>query len=584
MWQVGDEPVPGYRIESFLGQGSNATVWRASGPGRTAAALKFISLDGKLGLKEFRGIERVKEIRHAHLLPITAFWLLDDQGQPLDDHALESLHDMAHGRNAADGHPAKIADTLQPRPRWPRTLVVAMLLGEKNLLELLDEHREAGNSGIPVEDLLDYIEDAAKGIDFLNSACHDLGNGPVAVQHCDVKPQNILLVGNSAMVCDFGLARALGSADNYRTIAGPAGTPAYVAPECIQGAIPSCATDQYSLAITYFELRTGELPFAGNALTDIYEAHINGTLVLDRLPAVERRVISRATSLQPEERFPSSLEMVRELRRATRESVSTPEKQDTPSTTIGLQRDEQAHLHFASGNYQLAIADFTEAIRLNPHLVRANQGRTLRNRAVAYRNQGEYDKAIADYDEVIRLHPDCAKAYHGRATVYAARCDYDRAIEDYAQAIRAASGTSNADFSWDYASAYRQRGDACYERGEYNRALADYDEAIRIRPDWGAAHNQRGRAYLAIGNWQQAIADYGSSIELDAKFAYLYFCNRGSAHYISGDFDKAIEDFTAAIDKKPDYTRAYRYRSRAYAKIGMHDRANDDLATAKLFE
>jgi len=731
-WQVGDEPVPGFRLESFLGEGSNATVWRASAPGRTAAALKFINLDGNLGLKEFRGIERVKEIRHAHLLPITAFWLLDDQGYVLDDRALESLHDRAHGREAEP------RGTLQPQLRWPKTLVVAMLLGEKNLLERLEECQMAGSEGIPVGELLDYMEDAAKGIDFLNSPRHDLGNGPAAIQHCDIKPQNILLVGDSAMVCDFGLARVLGSADTYRTITGPAGTPAYVAPECIQGAIPSHATDQYSLAITYFELQTGKLPFASEALLDIYEAHQTGNLELDALPEAERLVIRRATSPKPEDRYPGTLEMVRALRLAAQQRPATefevqapapveaPSPTPTPSCpeyevdvpaadsepgqhptyviqfvpnnvevtinhtrrkvdpegkvaiecppdasleicataegyeefraplrlgqleswgfTITLQRDaqflvkrgttflesgdvaaaiadfdeaidlapdmaeayygramahgateehrrdcalaydEQAHAHFATGHYEMAIADFTEAMRLDPELVKAHQGRILRNRAVAYRNQGQYDKAIADYDEVIRLHPNLAKAYHGRATVYAAMRNYDQAIDDYAQAIRLMPGQPEAVYHRDYASAYRQRGDAYYENGEFDRAIADYDEAIRLRPNWGIVYNQRGRAHGAKGDWERAIADYTQAIEFDAEFAYLYFYNRGSVHFKNGDFNRAIDDLTAAIEQKPDYAKAYRYRSRAYAEIGMGDRAEADLASVKTLQ
>src|SRR5688500_13623757 len=133
MFRKGDEPIPGYRLEQFLGKGQFGEVWRTTAPGGTSAALKFIDLGGKQGLKEFRGIQRVKEIRHANLMPITALWLLDGEGNILSDKAIETY----------DPETPRVQATLavdelsgHARPEW---LVVAMLLGKKNLLDRLNE-------------------------------------------------------------------------------------------------------------------------------------------------------------------------------------------------------------------------------------------------------------------------------------------------------------------------------------------------------------------------------------------------------------------------------------------------------------
>lgn len=293
--RVGDEPIPGYRLEAFLGAGSYGEVWRASGPGDVPCAMKFIRLDSQSGLKEFRAIRLVKKLRHPNLCPVQATWLRDDDG-----------HVLAEG-DAASG---------VLRPEGSRELVIAMGLGEKTLARRLDETRGPTGAGLPPRELLRYLEDAARGIDHLNDPVHDLGDGPVPIVHCDIKPANLLVVGGGVQVCDYGVAKAL-SKDSRKTFA--AGTPAYAAPELINNE-PGRGTDQYALAITYHELRTGALPF--EELKAVV-ANLTGQLDLSRLPPEEEAVIRRATSRRPEDRYPTCLDLIEELKVALGVSLST---------------------------------------------------------------------------------------------------------------------------------------------------------------------------------------------------------------------------------------------------------------------
>jgi tetratricopeptide (TPR) repeat protein len=89
------------------------------------------------------------------------------------------------------------------------------------------------------------------------------------------------------------------------------------------------------------------------------------------------------------------------------------------------------------------------------------------NRAVT---EGDYDRAIADYNEAIRLDPKDVNAYIYRGFAYGAKGDHYRAVTDYSEAIRLGPNTS----------AYNNRGNLYRSKGDCDRAIADLTEAIRL--------------------------------------------------------------------------------------------------------
>lgn len=313
-YRIGDEPIPNYRLVKFLGRGGFGEVWQANAPGGVEVAMKFIRLDKKAGKKEFESLRVVKRIKHPHLMAINAFWLKDADGNVLDDGNVDllgmNLLAQRTGRKAA-------SETVFFTESQAAELVIALELCDKNLLDRLRECQAAGLQGIPPDELLDYMDGCAKAIDYLNSPVHVLEDGEKkAVQHCDIKPQNIMLLSGEPKVCDFGLVRAQG--DVRKTAI--AASLAYAPPEILIKGQQSEATDQYSLAVSYYELRTGELPFSDEAANHfaIMKAHEQGTLDFSRLPDGERAVIERATMLNPSARFARTADMVAALRRAYR--------------------------------------------------------------------------------------------------------------------------------------------------------------------------------------------------------------------------------------------------------------------------
>lgn len=312
--RIGNEPVPGYKLVRFLGRGGFGQVWAASSPGGVLVAMKIIDLGGREGAREFKALRLMKLIRHPNLTPLLAFWFKDENGNLVDESQVDNQLPGAAPQVAL---PQNLRGTIDVSlsKLTPDELIIAMGLGDKTLYDRLQECKAEGFAGIPLDELFNYMKDAARAIDFLNTPRHDLGHGPVSpIQHCDIKPQNILIVGDAAQVCDFGLARELGA--NVK-MTSAAVSPAYGAPELLSGQPPSGGTDQYSLAIAYVELRTGGLPFTDpDSYLHVVNAHLYGNLELSGLTPAEQDVIRKATSREPGDRYESATKMVRALQHA----------------------------------------------------------------------------------------------------------------------------------------------------------------------------------------------------------------------------------------------------------------------------
>ena len=117
------------------------------------------------------------------------------------------------------------------------------------------------------------------------------------------------------------------------------GSVAYMSPECMARR-PGRASDQYSLAITYVELRTGTLPFASMEFLNVLDSHRHGKLDLRRLSTAEQDVIRVATKLEPAKRFSSCGEFVEELGSTLKADhrKTTSKRSSFPGQIFGLAR------------------------------------------------------------------------------------------------------------------------------------------------------------------------------------------------------------------------------------------------------
>ncbi len=291
----------GYTLKERIGAGGYGEVWSAEAPGGLSKAVKLVYgyHDEKRAQTELKAMDRIKEVRHPFLLSLERIEIFEGQ------------------------------------------LVIVSELADNSLADLFEEYAAEGSSGIPRDELLQYIRDAAEGLDYLSEA-HSL-------QHLDVKPENLLLVGGHVKVADFGLVKDL-QIVSQSLMTGM--TPAYAAPELFDGS-PSRASDQYSLAIVYQEMLTTIRPFPGTTPAQLAAQHMHGRPNLRPLPKSDQPIIAKALSKDPTVRYPNCRAMVDELlnrklnkKRAIRRTSQNRSKADTTNTNgvNGTQRDVTAVL------------------------------------------------------------------------------------------------------------------------------------------------------------------------------------------------------------------------------------------------
>ncbi len=187
------------------------------------------------------------------------------------------------------------------------------------------------------------------------------------------------------------------------------------------------------------------------------------------------------------------------------------------------------------GNIERAMVDYGQVIQRDPHEIRAfvNRGRVLSS-------LGRYGEAIADFDSAIRLSPDNTLAFMERGNAYGKTGEYARSLADLNKAI--ALSPANAD-------AYVMRGVAYGHQGKNLRAGADYDKALSIDPRNADALTDRAAIRQMNGENRKAIEDLTTSMALlDNDNDALAHYNRGVAYFALGLFDKALADYTAAVD------------------------------------
>ena len=252
-------------------------------------------------------------------------------------------HDTRLGRDVAlKVLPADVAADADRLARFEREARAVAALNHPNIVTLFSVEDQDGlrfltmelvegqnlsalviPGGLPLARLLELAIPLADAL----AAAHEKG-----VIHRDLKPANVMVTREGRVkVLDFGLAKLTRAAPDPASSQAPTvdspisdprgvvGTVPYMAPEQIRGEVVDARTDLFSFGILVYELAAGKRPFAGGAFAEVCAAILRDspaalTSLRTDLPGDLGRIVGRCLEKQPQERFPTALDVANELR------------------------------------------------------------------------------------------------------------------------------------------------------------------------------------------------------------------------------------------------------------------------------
>jgi len=288
------ETVGQYRIMEQLGQGGMATVFKAY----HASLDRFVAIkvlhpsfkdDETFFMRFQREAQIVAKLEHAHIVPV---------------------YDFA----SAETEP----------------YIVMKFIEGQTLKHRLKENP------LNLQEALRILPAVAGALTY----AHNQG-----ILHRDIKPSNVMLdKDGTPYLADFGLARIATRGESTMSQDVLLGTPNYISPEQAQGAKElTPATDIYSLGIILYEIVVGRVPFSADTPYAVVHDHIYKPLpmptrVNPTVPPEVERVLLRALSKTPEDRYTSAVAMLD----AFKEAVSTANLNELSATSIRLEHFETA--------------------------------------------------------------------------------------------------------------------------------------------------------------------------------------------------------------------------------------------------
>lgn len=216
----------------------------------------------------------------------------------------------------------------------------------------------------------------------------------------------------------------------------------------------------------------------------------------------------------------------------------------------------------------------------------------------AHYQKQDYDQALLDFTEALKIDPKHTKAYLDRGHIYFIKGDYQHAIDDFSKAIEIAPLN---------AQLWLSRGSAYAALNQFHSAISDYSRGIEISPNSYSIYIQRAKVHEMTGDPPKAISDYTTAIKLNPSYAHpesfldyiddkteagfskavalaalaKTYPRRGKLYVDAGEIEKAISDYTKSLEIHPGQAQVYAKRAIAYHRNGENDKAQTDAQKAQ---
>jgi tetratricopeptide (TPR) repeat protein len=398
--------------------------------------------------------------------------------------------------------------------------------------------------------------------------------------HRDLKPENVLVD------TDFGLAtisersHLIGSSDTEAETdlrhsvtlqGGIVGTPFYMAPEQWWGErLLDERTDLYAVGCILYELLTGRFLFTGDTIYALQEAHCTAPLPRFTNLAWAAPFLERCLAKNADERF-ATIQQALAAAEGLYETHCQELVRPLPNveTMTAEEYANRGATYYALERYSESLADYSNALQLDPDLARV-----YNNRGNTFGALRRYEEALADFTRALQLNPAHALFHNNRGLAYKILGRYHEALADFTRALQ---------LDPTYAKTYNNRGLTYTQLGRYHEALADFTRTLQLDPAHVEAYTNRGLALEALGRPQEALADFNRVIQLNPLSPEAYN-NRGLTLGGLRRYQEALVDFNLALHLNPAYAKAYCNRGTIYAQIGKRAEALEDLSQAIKFD
>jgi tetratricopeptide (TPR) repeat protein/tRNA A-37 threonylcarbamoyl transferase component Bud32 len=485
--------------------------------------------------------------------------------------------------------PRHLARDSNFRARFQQEARVIARLEHRHILPVYDAAEEDGipylvmryTDGGDLNGLLAGGITLARTIELLAQVAEALGYAHrQGVIHRDVKPANVLIGRDGdALLADFGIAKIYEDTLQLTGEGNMVGTPAYMAPEQLQGKSVDARTDIYALGVVLYQSLTGECPFVAETPLAVAMMHIHNPLrppsqLKQDIPASIERVILRAMAKNPADRFQTAEEMAEALRAALVARPSDvmalaspapapasaipavpPAAPPTPAVdpllaapaTLDVGTPQRAGTRtwwFAGlGLVALVVIAALVFILMRGAADSGTASGTSSTEQVASTGAGPTRVLPEDIRQALDTAMRQLDVSDGRA-----------ALETLKPALAAHPDDPNL-------LAARGIADAIYSGNDV--AKADIDRALSLDANNPLAYYARGYLNQKTDKPDEAIADFTRAIELDPGFARAYYQRSRVLNYPKNDFAGERRDLDRAIELDPDLITARMARAGA---------------------